>query len=513
MDIDIVEPQIHGNSDPLAQLLKACKGTPKEPTADIRLSPTKGLWTLPNNFTLNSDTKVLGAVYWLSKNITKDKWTTCLTLEPNCLQGQWAKNIKCYYENSLKPDLIGIPRFLGLSMFGKPKIDIRKEGLPLSSDVNIDLRALQIDAVSKTLQTLEVWGGSTIVADCGFGKTRIAVALISKLQRKTLILCNREILMLQWADVIRELAPSWTISWLQGSDSVDKKIIRVGTGLKARTFLGPSECADICIGSIETLIESCVDRRVLETFGTTIVDECHHLAAASLVHALPLVPSKNIIGLSATPDRRDGLEHAIYWLCGPASFVYKRLPSITGLKNTVEVCKVSTLGCANREKMYANGQLAFAEMLNFMAEDPRRNKYILDNIIDLLQERNKIIVVSGLVAHCKCLYDAIFQRHPELAMALVAGPSVELEKAKSLQTKIVFATYSMLEEGYDDPRLDTIILATPRSRIQQTIGRIERTHEGKLRPKVIDIVDEFGIYPNMWYKRLAFYKSRGFEIN
>jgi superfamily II DNA or RNA helicase len=95
----------------------------------------------------------------------------------------------------------------------------------------------------------------------------------------------------------------------------------------------------------------------------------------------------------------------------------------------------------------------------------------------------------------------------------MAGPHTETAKAKSKDTRIVFATYSMLEEGYDDPLLDTLVLATPRSRIQQTVGRIERTHEGKLRPLVLDFVDPLALYENMWRKRLKFYRSRGFSLN
>jgi len=95
----------------------------------------------------------------------------------------------------------------------------------------------------------------------------------------------------------------------------------------------------------------------------------------------------------------------------------------------------------------------------------------------------------------------------------MAGKQKDSVLAKDPDVKIVYATYNLLEEGYDDPLLDTLILATPRTRVQQTIGRIERSHGGKLRPVVYDIVDSFSIYGSMWYKRLAFYNSRGFLIS
>jgi superfamily II DNA or RNA helicase len=223
-----------------------------------------------------------------------------------------------------------------------------------------------------------------------------------------------------------------------------------------------------------------------------------------------------IFGLSATPNRRDGLEHAIYWLCGPAAFVYKRLPSITGIRDTVEVRKTVFNGGLEIEKMYSNGQLAFAEMTTCLSKDPGRNKLILDTIVDAIAaKRQKIIVVSGLVDHCTVLSDLVkaftgFER--PIKTALMAGPNVQTVEAKDPSTDVVFATYSMLEEGYDDPMLDTLLLVTPRSRIQQVVGRIERSRENKLRPIVFDFVDPFSVWPNMWYKRKSFYTSRGFLI-
>jgi superfamily II DNA or RNA helicase len=538
--------------DPLADLLNKCKGKPIPCASidDLKGAPTR-MYTLDGP-KLQSDIKALGGVYWVSKEAllkpavkaaaaanglpakagkaakkaaagALQPFAEPLVLEPQAAPGQWAPKIRCFYDHPTRDDVIGVPRFWGLSVFGAPEKDIRVQGLPLSYMPKISLRDLQVRAVDQTLQSLEVYGGASVIADCGFGKTRLAMGLASALGRKTLILCNREVLMLQWAAVVKDLT-TWSISWLQGADSITKASVKVGTGPDAPRFPGASVPADVCIGSIDTLLEGNVPREILETFGTVIVDEAHHLAAATLVHALPLVPARYVVGLSATPDRRDGLEHALYWLAGPASFVYKRLPSITGIHGAVAVHKVVPAGTANREKMYANGQLAFAEMTTALSEDPRRNKYILDAIVDSLAgafgaPRRKIIVVSALVGHCVALRDAMAARSataaaPEapLRMALMAGPNVETVAAKDPSTQVVFATYAMLEEGYDDPVLDTLILATPRSRVQQTVGRIERSHEGKLRPLVIDIADGFSIYPSMWFKRAHFYKSRGFTI-
>jgi superfamily II DNA or RNA helicase len=128
------------------------------------------------------------------------------------------------------------------------------------------------------------------------------------------------------------------------------------------------------------------------------------------------------------------------------------------------------------------------------------------------QGRKKIIVVSALVRHVEALYGLL---HEALTgqVARMAGQHVESYLAKEAPgTRVVLASFALLEEGYDDPKLDTLVLTTPRSRVQQTVGRVERSHEGKLRARVIDIVDPFCVWPSMWYKRRAFYRSRGFRI-
>lgn len=534
MDFDIVEPLIKeaisdkadkaevsdkahvsvkavGAPDPVSELLEACKGHPV-------VAPTKPdfrrLFVL-GSMSRHSDTKVLGASYWTTKsdvlvNKKLKAFAEHLLAEPQALPGQYAKALKCYTEHAQKPELIGLPRFFGLSVFGKPNQDIRSLGHTLTAKPTVSLRDLQVRAVKQSLEVLEEWGGCTIIADCGFGKTRVAIGLMVALGRRTLLLCNRDVLMQQWADVLRDLCKDLKVSWIQGSQQLHRKQVSAN----GHVYMGPLEPADVCICSIETLITGTLEPAFLKTFGTVIVDECHHLAAATLVHALPMVPSRYVVGLSATPDRRDGLEYLLYFLAGPASFVYKRLPSITGLKDTVEVQKFELTSGTQREKFYANGQMAFAEMITFLTEDTVRNTALVTKLIELVQTRKKIIVVSGQVLHCQELYTAVQKALDQKPiLALMAGPNVESKLAKDPATKVVFATYSLLEEGYDDPYLDTLVLATPRSRIQQTIGRIERSHEGKLRPLVIDLVDQFSVYPNMWFKRRAFYASRGFLIH
>lgn len=178
------------------------------------------------------------------------------------------------------------------------------------------LRELQRECNTLALDTLAKWGGCTLLADCGFGKTATAIELGLSTQKKTLILCNREVLMSQWVESIRQFVPDCgPIGWIQGS-SFDK-----GPAHTVRpTDASWKECF-FSIGSIVSFSEAGYSREMLSSFGTVILDEMHHIAAQSLVHVCPLFAARNIIGLTATPDRSDGLEFVLYWLSGPAAFI------------------------------------------------------------------------------------------------------------------------------------------------------------------------------------------------
>jgi superfamily II DNA or RNA helicase len=265
---------------------------------------------------------------------------------------------------------------------------------------------------------------------------------------------------------------------------------------------------DFVVASIDSVSQCNYAAELLKEFGLVIIDEMHHLGALTLSQVLPKIPSKYVLGISATPDRNDGLEHVLYWLAGPTSFVYKRLPSITGLTRTVEVRQHLFTGGNRTEVIYKGGKIGFAAMINALAADEERNAYILSLAGSAVeQDRKKLLIVTSIVDHAKLLGSQLN------ALVIHGGCSPALvSQAKSAETRIVVATYQFLEEGYDDPRLDTLIMALPRSKIQQVVGRCERTHDKKLVPEIHDIVDTFSVFEPMSWKRHHFYKSRGFGI-
>jgi superfamily II DNA or RNA helicase len=165
------------------------------------------------------------------------------------------------------------------------------------------------------------------------------------------------------------------------------------------------------------------------------------------------------------------------------------------------------------EIVYKDGRLGFAAMTVKLSREEKRNALILRLALQALQQgRQRMLILTSFREHlvelAKMLRSAL-GRAPVAVLHGTASAS-DVAQARAGSTRVIVATYSFVEEGYDDAALDTLLLATPRSRIQQSVGRIERTKDGKLTPLVLDLVDTWSIYARMRYKRRAFYKSRGF---
>ena len=274
--------------------------------------------------------------------------------------------------------------------------------------------------------------------------------------------------------------------------------------------------ADIIVCCINSLAMCTYPPWLLESVGTVVIDEAHHIAAATLSQALPRLPARNIVALSATPNRSDGLERVLFWLLGPRCFVYERTPATTGIWGAVNVSFVEYEGGPRLEIVYRDGRLGFAAMTVALSKDAERNALLVKlGCRALSNGRARILVLTSFVEHLQALQELFVNELGANAVGILHGTvsAHERTRARGTNVQIIVATYSFIEEGYDDDTLDTLILATPRSRVQQSVGRIERTRAGKAVPLVLDIVDTWSIYARMRYKRRAFYTSRGFSLS
>ena len=214
---------------------------------------------------------------------------------------------------------------------------------------------------------------------------------------------------------------------------------------------------------------------------------------------------KHIYGLSATPNRKDGLTKVLHWFMGPTFFSVER-------ENQAQVDVFPLeFKCDRYEDpppCTRFGKLSLATMVTEVTEIPDRNRLILSTIKDLSKTTRQILVLSDRRFHCEFLHGQF-----KTTSGLYMGGMKEVDLTASSKKQIIFATFSQAHEGLDIPTLDTVILATPKSDIIQSIGRIMRETDGKKNnPRIYDVVDQWSVFFAMYNKRLRVYKQGGFNI-
>jgi superfamily II DNA or RNA helicase len=300
-------------------------------------------------------------------------------------------------------------------------------------------------------------------------------------------------------------APSARVGWLQGA-YLDSK------GRRSKKCVW--EDCDIVLVSAKSAAD-CDYPWATFGIGAAAVDEAHKLGSPSLSQILPRIPCKFVFGVSATPARLDGSEHALGWQLGPYAYVYQRTEAVTGMRGTVRVRQVLYRRGSHEEVFYRDGRLGFATMINILALDAERNALILALAeAAVAAGRKKILVITSTLVHTAYLVRALREQCGFYDAAVLTGGAKKetVSYAQNPLCRVVVATYHFLSEGYDDAHIDTMILAAPRSNVQQAVGRCERVMEGKLVPLVFDVVDTFSAFEGMAWKRHAFFKSRAFSI-
>ena len=378
---------------------------------------------------------------------------------------------------------ICIPRFYGEDKFGPPKEDRRPEPVKISCKFNGKLRdeTHQNDALGAALKA----GHGVLSLPCGFGKTTVSLAIACKLGYRTMIVVHKEFLANQWRERIQQFCPGASIGIVQQ----DKK---------------ETEC-DFVIAMLQSLSLKEYSFSDFDSIGTLIVDEAHHICAKVFSQSLFKMCPKHVFGLSATPTRKDGLTKVLHWFMGPTFFEAERKN-----QEQVEVFPIE-YNCDRFQDpppCTRFGKLSLATMITELTEDRGRNIVILKLVKDIVKTTRQVLVLSDRRHHCEVMHQS-FKKTSGLYM----GGMKEAELTESSKKQIIFATFSQAHEGLDIPTLDTVILATPKSDIVQSIGRIMRETKGKKNnPHIYDIFDQWSICHAMYKKRLKVYKQGGFHI-
>lgn len=308
----------------------------------------------------------------------------------------------------------------------------------------------------------------------------LSMMLFKEIKLKMLIVVHTTDLMEQWIKSLNFFLPDIQIGKIQGS-------------------VFDVEGKHIVIGMLQTIsMKSNIKRDLFADFGISIYDEVQFLSAETFSKALLKSRTRYTFGLSATVERADGMEKVFKYHIGDIIFSDKN----NSLKKQTSIIKPIFYKNKNlKEKIMYNGKPNLASMINDLVVDKARNKLIIDELLSLDQQRN-VLVLSDRVDHLKYLQKCI----GDLTSGLFIGGMKEQEKNISKGKKILFATYSIASVGFDHPILNTLVFATPRSNITQSIGRIYRKHH-QIKPLIIDIVDTFSVFPYQFKKREKIYKT------
>ena len=378
---------------------------------------------------------------------------------------------------------ICVPRYYGISKLGEPTEDKRPE--PTRTRVKFHGTLRDATHQNAALAAAIDAGHGVLSLPCGFGKTTVSLAIACKLGYRTMIVVHKEFLANQWEERIKQFCPGATIGRVQQN----KKDV---------------EC-DFVIAMLQSLSLKEYTFGDFDSIGTLIVDEAHHICAKVFSQSLFKMCPKHIFGLSATPNRKDGLTKVLHWFMGPTFFAVEREN-----QQDVEVFPIEFECQRFRDPPPCTrfGKLSLSTMITELTENRERNYMLVGLISRIAKSTRQTLVLSDRRQHCMMLHQCFPKRS-----GLYMGGMKEADLAESSTKKIIFATFSQAHEGLDIPSLDTVILATPKSDIVQSIGRIMRETKGKKNnPNIYDIFDQWSVCHAMYNKRLRVYKQGGFKM-
>lgn len=389
------------------------------------------------------------------------------------------------------PKKLYIPRFFGIDNYGEPDAMKISEGDDIHIKFKGELRDYQTKVVNAYKNCLNKNGGGGLLElPCGYGKTIIALNIIGELKKKTLVIVHKGFLVNQWVERIQEFLPDAKIGKIQG------QIIDI-------------ENKDIVIGMLQSLSMKEYPRDMYNSFGLTIVDECHHISSEVFSRSLQSIVTKCMLGLSATMQRKDGLTKVFKMYLGEIVYKVKRESDDKVLIKAINY--KTTDENFNEVILDYRGNTAQSKMISKLCEYTRRSDFIIKVLIKELEEKeDQQIMVLGQNKNLLIYIHNAIEEQKIASVGYYVGGMKEAALKISETKKIIVATYAMASEGLDIKSLSTLFLVSPRSDVVQSVGRILRIkHE---RPLVIDLIDPHNNFINQWNKRRTFYKKNKYKI-
>ena len=339
-----------------------------------------------------------------------------------------------------------------------------------------------------------------LAASPAFGKTVVAAALIARRACSTLVLVHRRELLTQWVERLREFL------------SVEPGDIGTIAGGRKK----PTRRLDVAV--IQSLVRKGEVSDLVAGYGQLIVDECHHLSAASFELVARRSKAKYVVGLSATVARRDGHQPIIFMQCGPVR--HRVNPKEDALRRGIAHRVVLRETTVRLDAGDGTGRVSVPRIYAQLALDGDRNALIVKDVKAAFAEGRTTLVLTERRDHVEILRHA-FEQFTHSVVVLQGGmkpgerrAAGEQLRGSDITPRIILATGRYLGEGFDDPRLDTLFIAMPiawRGTLAQYVGRLHRDHDGKSEVVVYDYADvSVPVLARMAAKRRTGYRALGY---
>jgi superfamily II DNA or RNA helicase len=371
--------------------------------------------------------------------------------------------------------------------------DERFDGSPIDVPFVGTLRLDQEAAVAAMLHH----DTGVLCAPTAFGKTVTAAAMIARRGVTTLVLVHRTELLKQWQER------------LQAFLGVGKGEVGTIGGGKAK----PTGKIDIAV--MQSISRQGKVNPLVYNYGQVIVDECHHVGAVTFDAILKSAKAKFVLGLTATPVRRDGLQPIIFMQCGPIRY---KAAKPAGMPHDLEVLPRSRLTRINLPT-----DAGIQDIFGHLANDQARTEAIAAEVRDAVGQGRKVLVLTERTEHLDAinaalhgLLSALFVLHGRMSTKQRRALVADLDALPPDAPRVLLSTGKLVGEGFDHPPLDTLVLTMPvswKGTLQQYAGRLHREHATKTDARIIDFVDAgHPALMRMWEKRQRGYRAMGYRI-
>ena len=392
--------------------------------------------------------------------------------------------------------------------------DKRSDGRKIHVSFKGKLRESQIPAVESMLENET----GILHAATAFGKTVVCCDMIARRGVNTLILVDRADLMNQWLRRLDE--------FLDIREELPEYKTKTGQTRRRKSLIGNLQGAhDTLTGIVDVAMIRSLKKKdgfhpMLKEYAQIYFDECHHAASDSAIEALQAINAKYVYGVTATPKRGDGREKINEFLLGPVRyrFTAKDRAREQNIDHLVYPRFTRTVKPHHLSKApYGN------DAYELIRNNDVRDEQIIRDVADCVKAGRTPVVLTKYVDHARKLSEKL-KRYADRLILLTGADGTkarraqvtELNSVDDSESLILVGTGSLLGEGFDYPRLDTLFMAAPvsgESVVEQYVGRLNRDHEGKENVIVYDYVDShIPKFDKMYSARLKAYKKIGYEL-